>query len=186
VNTSLIDSFTVSPAGRLTAAPGSPFPAQSVGPFGSEFRPTDPGELYVSNAHAGAGNGTVSAFSDGVDGTLSSIGDSPYPDFQTAPCWVEITSDGRYLFTVNTASGSVSRYAINEDGTLSLIGSTPFRDGAGAIDARLSPDGQTLSVTGSSSHVVSTFAVSGGNLIELPSSPVALPAGGAPSGLVVL
>jgi hypothetical protein len=80
----------------------------------------------------------------------------------------------------------VSRYAINEDGTLSLIGSTPFRDGAGAIDARLSPDGQTLSVTGSSSHVVSTFAVSGGNLIELPSSPVALPAGGAPSGLVVL
>jgi len=43
-----------------------------------------------------------------------------------------------------------------------------------------------LSVTGGSAHVVSTFAVDGGNLTELSSSPVALPAGGAPTGLVVL
>ena len=58
VNSSLIDSFTVDAAGRLIAAPGSPFPAQAAGPFGSEFRPTTPDQLYVSNAHAGSGNGT--------------------------------------------------------------------------------------------------------------------------------
>ena len=40
--TSFIDSFRVGHDGRLTAAPGSPFPAQRIGPFGSEFRPTDP------------------------------------------------------------------------------------------------------------------------------------------------
>jgi hypothetical protein len=51
VGTSVIDSFTVGFGGRLTAAPGSPFPAQGLGPFGSEFRPTDPGQLFVSNAH---------------------------------------------------------------------------------------------------------------------------------------
>jgi 6-phosphogluconolactonase len=45
VGSSLIDSFRVGPDGRLTAAPGSPFPAQGLGPFGSEFRPTDPGQL---------------------------------------------------------------------------------------------------------------------------------------------
>jgi 6-phosphogluconolactonase len=39
VGTSLIDSFAVGHDGRLTAAPGSPFPAQGLGPFGSEFRP---------------------------------------------------------------------------------------------------------------------------------------------------
>ena len=51
-NTSLIDSFTVGSNGRLTAAAGSPFAAQSLGPIGSEFRPTDPSQLFVSNAHA--------------------------------------------------------------------------------------------------------------------------------------
>ena len=186
VNSSLIDSFTVDAAGRLTAAPGSPFPAQAAGPFGSEFRPTDPYELYVSNAHAGSGNGTVSAFQDGQDGTLTSIGNSPYPDLQTAPCWVEITHDGKYLFAINTASTNLSRYAINDDGSLTLLGSTAFNDGVGATDARLSPDGKTLSVVGGRSHLVSTFAVNGADLTELANSPVALPANGAPSGIVVL
>lgn len=186
VNPSLIDSFTVDAAGRLTAAPGSPFPAQGAGPFGSEFRPTNPTELYVSNAHDGADNGTVSAFVDGADGTLTSIGSSPYADFQTAPCWIEITHDGKFLFAINTASTNLSRYAINDDGSLTLLGSTAFNDGVGAIDARLSPDGSTLSVVGGRSHLVSTFAVNGGDLTELPSSPVALPAAGAPSGIVVI
>ena len=65
IGTSLIDSFTVGFDGRLTAAPGSPFTAQGLGPFGSEFRPTNPDQLFVSNAHnVGAGTGTISAFSD--------------------------------------------------------------------------------------------------------------------------
>ena len=186
VGPSLIDSFTVGADGRLTAAPGSPFAAQGVGPFGSEFRPTDPSELYVSNAHGGAGNGTVSAFSDGSDGTLTSIGSSPVADLQTAPCWVEITHDGQFLFTVNTGSGSISRYAIGSDGSLSLIGSTPISTAnAGAEDARLGPGGQTLWVVDTGARAISAFAVDGGNLSELSSSPTALPAGSAPFGIVV-
>ena len=184
--TSLIDSFTVRLDGRLTAAPGSPFPAQSLGPIGAEFRPTNPSELYVSNAHAGAGLGTVSAFHVGHRGVLTSIGDSPVPDFQTAPCWVEISHDGKYLFAVNTASTNLSSYAIGRDGALTLLGSTPFTNGVGAVDARLSPDGKFLSVTGGRGLVVSTFAVDGGRLTELTSSPVALPTGTSPTGLVVL
>lgn len=185
VNTQLIDSFTVSRSGRLTAAPGSPFPAQSQGPFGSEFRPTNPAQLFVTNAHAGTGAGTVSAFHDGFNGVLTSIGASPYPDEQTAPCWVEISHDGRYLFAVNTAAATISSFSINSDGSLVLLGSIPFRDGTGANDARISPDGRTLEVTGGSGHVLSSFAVRGGNLTEIASSPVALPADSAPSGLVV-
>ena len=68
VGTSQIDSFTVGGEGRLNAAPGSPFPAQGAGPFGSQFRPTNPDQLFVSNAHNGAGLGTVSAFSDAAGG----------------------------------------------------------------------------------------------------------------------
>ena len=69
---------------------------------------------------------------------------------------------------------------------LTLFGTFPFTNGAGAVDARLSPDGKTLSVTGGRGLVVSTFAVNGGTVTELPSSPVALPAGTSPTGLVVL
>ena len=109
VGTSLIDSFTVGSGGRLTAAPGSPFPAQGLGPFGSEFRPTNPDQLFVSNAHNTAtDSGTVSAFKDHRNGRLSPIKGSPFPDHQMAPCWVEITHDGQFLFTVNTASGTIS------------------------------------------------------------------------------
>ena len=185
-NTSLIDSFTVGFDGRLTAAAGSPYAAQSLGPIGAEFRPTNPDQLFVSNAHAGAGNGTVSAFHDSFRGVLTSIGDSPYPDLQTAPCWVEISHDGKYLFAVNTASGTVSSYSINRDGSLVLLSTATFTNGVNALDARLSPDGRFLSVIGGSSHELSTFSVDGGTLTELPSSPVALPADSSAAGLVVL
>ena len=46
VNTSLIDSFTLDGSGRPHAAHGSPFAAQGIGPFGSQFRPTNPDQLF--------------------------------------------------------------------------------------------------------------------------------------------
>src|ERR1022692_351287 len=49
VGTELIDSFSVGRNGRLTPASGSPFSAQGPGPFGSEFNPTNPEQLFVSN-----------------------------------------------------------------------------------------------------------------------------------------
>jgi 6-phosphogluconolactonase len=186
VGPSVIDSFTVGPNGLLTAAPDSPLAAQGLGPFGSEFRPTNPNQLFVSNAHnVGTGTGTISAFNDAQKGTLSSIGSSPFADLQTAPCWVEITPNGQFLFTVNTGSGEISRYSIARDGTLTLLGSTPVgaTGGVGAVDARLSPDGRTLYVDESRIGKVGEFAVNGGNLTELAGSPVALPAGATPAGV---
>ena len=187
VGTSLIDSFTVGFDGRLTAAPGSPFKAQDLGPFGSEFRPTDPDQLFVSNAHdPKPDSGTVSAFTDSPDGTLSSVTGSPFADGQMAPCWVEITPDGRFLFTVNTASGSISRYRIASDGALTLLSSTQVRGTkVGAVDARLSPDGRFLYLDESAVGKVAAFAVADGNLTELAASPFQLPAGAAPAGIVV-
>jgi 6-phosphogluconolactonase len=182
--TSQIDSFVVLPGGHLLAAKGSPFTGQGLGQLGAEFSPARPWQLFVSNAHNGTGLGTVSAYRDGFLGRLSPIGSSPFADGQTAPCWVEISHDGRYLFTVNTGSGNISSYAIHTGGSLALIGSTPIRGGGADIDARLSPDGKTLSVDGSGNHILSVFAVHGGTLTELPSSPTPMPAGGAPAGIV--
>jgi 6-phosphogluconolactonase (cycloisomerase 2 family) len=183
---STIASFHVGWDGRLIAAPGSPIAAQGPGPFGSEFNPTNPSQLFVSNAHGGEGNGTVSAFDVSPSGQLTSIGSSPFADLQTAPCWIEISHDGRFLFTVNTGSGEISSYAIDPAGSLVLLGSTPFGSaGAGAVDARLAPDGRTLLVNGSKADVIASFAVNGGTLTELASSPTPLPAGAVASGIVV-
>ena len=182
--TSQIDSFLVLPGGRLLAAPGSPFTGQGLGQLGAEFSPASPSELFVSNAHNGARLGTVSAYHDSLLGRLSPIGSSPYADGQTAPCWVEISHDGRYLFAVNTGSGSISSYAIDPGGSLTLVGSTPITGGGADIDARLSPDGRYLLVDGSGMHFISVFAVNGGSLTEVPSSPTPLPVGvTSPSGI---
>ncbi len=187
VGTSAIDSYRVGRNGRLTAAPGSPFTAQGLGPFGSQFRPTSRDQLFVTNAHNGAGLGTVSAFRDSVNGTLSPIGSSPFADLQTAPCWLVISHDGRYLFAVNTGSGSISRYSIAPGGALTLLGSTAVAGtgGIGAVDAGLSPDGRTLYLNESGARAVGTFAVNGGNLTELAGSPIPLPAGATPAGMAV-
>jgi 6-phosphogluconolactonase (cycloisomerase 2 family) len=194
INSSLIDSFAVSRHGLLTPAPGSPFPAQGFGPFGSKFRPTNAGQLYVSNAHNAAGGpapGTVSAFGVAGDGAFSSIGASPYAaGGQIATCWVEIAHDGRHLFGVNTGSNSVTSFSIATDGSLGVIGSTALHGSAanlGAVDARIDPGDQVLYVVERGVNAVAGLHLNAdGSLTELPASPTPLPAGSAALGIVVV
>jgi 6-phosphogluconolactonase len=181
VDSSLIDSFTLDRGGRPHAAPGSPYAAEGLGPFGSQFRPTDPDQLFVDNAHNGAGLGTVSAYTDLPDGTLSPIGASPFADFQTAPCWQVISPDGRYLYALDTGSGEISTYAIARDGTLTLLSNTPVSStpGVTGTDIALSPDGHTLYLNMAKVNGVGAFAVDGGTVTQLTSSPT--PASGSAS-----
>jgi 6-phosphogluconolactonase len=183
---SFIDSFRVGFFGRLIPAPDSPIPAQRIGPFGSAFRPT-PNQLFVSNAHDGAGLGSVSVYHVARNASLTAISGSPFADNQTAPCWVAITPDGKELFAINTGDSTISRYAIAGDGALSLLGSTPMNNPTGLrpFDAQVDPSGHFLYVVDAGAVAVSAFAINGGNLTELTSSPVAVPGGAAPFGLVV-
>lgn len=187
VTTSLIDSFAIGNTGLLTAAPGSPFAAQAAGPFGSAFRPTDQTQLYVSNAHAGTNAGSVSAYTVAADGTLTALAGSPYPDLQTAPCWLAISPDGLNLFAANTASDTISAYSIATDGSLTLLGSTALQGspGVGPFDLQLDPSGHFLYVVDTKLDAVSVLTVTGGTLTELASSPFALPAGATPFGLAI-
>jgi 6-phosphogluconolactonase (cycloisomerase 2 family) len=126
------------------------------------------------------------AFTDSAYGPLTPIGGSPFPNHQTAPCWIEISHDGRYLFAINTDSKSISSYSIANDGSLTLLETTPVNaPTALPADARLAPDGTTLWVVDSGGNTVSGFAVDGGTVTELPDSPTPGPAGAQPIGIVV-
>ena len=56
---------------------------------------------------------------------------------------------------------------------------------AGAVDARLSPDGGFLYADQSKTGAIAAFAVNGGHLTQLGTSPFPLPGGAAPAGIVV-
>ena len=178
---SLVNSYRVNWNGTLTAAPGSPFVAQGLGAFGSEFSPINPDQVFISNAHNGTGLGTVSAFDDSWSGTLSSIGASPFADLRTAPCWLVVSHDGRYLYALNTGDGTISGYSIAPGGTLTLIGSTPVSTAAtGTItgtDVTISDNDSTLYVNESVNGTVGAFALNNGTATQLPGSPYATPFG---------
>jgi len=184
---SYLDGFRIGSDGRLTAAPGSPFAAQRIGPFGSAFSPTHGNQLFVSNAHDGANAGSVSVYDVAPDGALNAISGSPFADLQTAPCWVAMSPDGHALFAVNTAVPSISRYSVAANGTLTLIGSTGFASPTGLrpFDAQVSPDGGFLYVVDAGVAKISAFAVDGTSLTELTGSPFSIPGGAAPFGMVV-
>jgi 6-phosphogluconolactonase len=184
---SFLDGFRIGADGRLTAAPGSPFAAQRIGPFGSAFSPVDDDRLFVSNAHDGPGAGSVSVYTVASNGALSAIAGSPFADNQTAPCWVAVSPDGSALFAINTGSSSISRYAIAGNGTLTLAGSTGMTAPTGLrpFDAAVSPDGAYLYVVDAGVAKISAFAVDGTTLTELAGSPMAIPGGAAPFGMVV-
>lgn len=190
VNTSLIDSFRLNRDERPHAAHGSPFAAQGVGPFGSEFRPTNPDQLFVANAHndvaAGTtGHGTISAFNDAPNGTLSPIAGSPFADFQTAPCWLVVSPDGEYVYALDTGSAYISSYAIAQDGTLTLLSNTPVSStpGVTGTDIALSAGGGTLYLNMARVNGVGEFAVHGGTVRQLPGSPVPASGSGSTVGI---
>jgi 6-phosphogluconolactonase len=181
---SVIYSYSISSGGLLTASPDSGLAAQGLGPFGSVFDPANPAKLFVSNAHNGTGLGTVSSYDVASDGTLTAIGASPFADDQTAPCWVAITPNGKYLFADNTGTPDVSSYAVNTDGSLTLIGSFPYKESPNPKPTDATVSGNHLYVTAGGGNEVVTFRiVSGGFLSELGSSPTELPVGATASGI---
>jgi 6-phosphogluconolactonase (cycloisomerase 2 family) len=131
------------------------------------------------------GLGTVSAFDDLHNGTLSPIGVSPFADFQTAPCWQVFSPDGRYLYAVDTGSADISSHAIAQDGRLTLSSSTPLSvtPGVTGTDIAISADGRSLYVNLSKTNGVAAFAVHAGTVTQLPSSPTPASGSGSTAGI---
>jgi 6-phosphogluconolactonase (cycloisomerase 2 family) len=86
-----------------------------------------------------AASNTMSSLTWTPNGSLRTI-TGALPDFQMAPCWVAVTSDGAWAFTTNAASGTISTYAVANNGILLLTSSIAAKIASPALDMALSGD----------------------------------------------
>lgn len=115
------------PAPTIVASPGPT-------PFGAEFDGS--GRYILSLANVGPGRAAVPDGSSVASLAFPSTGGAtvlsgPVPTTETAACWIEITPNGRWVYTTNTASGTITGFEIGPGGALT----------------RVTPDGRTA-VTG--------------------------------------
>jgi 6-phosphogluconolactonase (cycloisomerase 2 family) len=147
-------------------------------PFGFDIGHGD--VIIVSEAVGGApGAGLVSSYRLGDDGTLHTISPA-VPDFQSAPCWIVITHDGRFAYTTNTASNSVSGYIVRGGQiTLRDAGGVTASTDAAPIDAAIARgNGSYLYVLNGAAGTIQLFRIdSQGGLELLPGGAAGLPAG---------
>jgi 6-phosphogluconolactonase len=156
--TNNIDVFTVDNNG--VASGPMVFASAGQTPYGFAFGKRD--QVFVSDAFGGGPNaGAMTSYALARDGTLQVITDAA-PDNQTAPCWVVLTSDGRFAYTTNTASGNVSAYSVGFNGTLQLLqGGISANTGptSSPVDAAVSNDSRFLYVLTPGTHNVQAFAI---------------------------
>jgi len=162
--TNLLVTYTVDEQGVA----GSPnlFASAGVTPFGFAFAERD--HLLVSEASGGAeGETTLSSYSLAEDGTLTLLS-AAVPSFQSAACWAVVSTDGRFVYTTNTASNTVSGYQVDFEGDVSLLNSsgvTAHTD-AGPLDMVVSSDGRNLYTLNGVDHTINGFRMNAqGNLV---------------------
>ena len=142
-----LNTFPVSASGAAGA--GTAYDASSALPFGFAFDPINNNLVVSQVTELTPGAGQTGSY--GLSGgALKAI--STQPSGGTAPCWVVITKDGKFVFVVNTGGGapggsSVARYSLAADGTLTELGVNSQSSSEFAkTDAVLSKDDKYLYV----------------------------------------
>jgi 6-phosphogluconolactonase len=187
-NGNFIDVFGVKANGLTTAPTFTPSPVTDT--FGFVF--DSQGFLLVTQADNGAAVGTLSSYQILANGAAKAITNSLVTGTQIAPCWNAITSNGKYMYTVNTASASVTAIAVDSNtGALTLLNPVGFGGLAGLLPPGTGPTdaailgNEVLYVNVGGSGQIAAFTIEkSGALSELFLSPVGvLP--GHPNGLIV-
>ena len=170
-----IDVFMVLGDGRTSAPTFTPSPVTDT--LGFLF--TSKGFLVTTQADNGAAPGTVSSYQILNNGTAQSITNSLGTGTQVAPCWIAITANQKYMYTVNTGSATITALGLDsKTGTLTLLNPV----GGGGLAGILPPGtGPTdIAIEGSSvlyvnvggSGQIAAFTIGkGGSLDELFLSP---------------
>ena len=134
----------------------------------------------TTQANNGAPPGSVSSYQILKDGTAQSITNTLVTGTQLAPCWIAITANQKYIYTVNTASATITALGLDSaTGTLTLLNPVGGGGLAGILPAGTGPTdnailgSSVLYVNVGGSGQIAAFTIEkGGSLDELFLSPV--------------
>ena len=143
VGTSVIDKYSINFDG--TSSRDEEQTSFGNSPFAFAFDPRN--NLLVTEVHESAGivgQGAATSYQLNFRGDIDVISGS-VPDSQSAPCWLALTGDGRYAYTVNTASSNISGYRAESNGELSLLGNgITAKTGPAPLDIAFTRDSRYL------------------------------------------
>ncbi len=159
----------------IAGPPSAYTPDGLAGPYGFAF--DSAGQLFVTEAGASA----LSSYAVSPTGVRIVISASVV-NGQAGVCWVALTPDGRYAFTIDAHVAAVSSYAIAPNGSLTLINKTAATITAPALDASVSGDGRFLYVVDVGTNTIGAFLIWPGASLS-PIGSTSPPAGAAVGGL---
>jgi 6-phosphogluconolactonase len=187
-----IDTFVVGKKGK--AGPAVSHPSADGFPFGFAF--DNKGHLIVSNIKNPAGTdiGSVSTYK------VTNSGDVTWIDTKSSggvlPCWVVVTSDGRFTYVVNTGAGHptggpVNGFRVSASGKLTALSpaAASLPGEFARTDAALSRDSKYVYVLapsvgpGSPSHIDAYKRGANGKLTFIESTPAGANLGVGATGL---
>ncbi len=158
----------------LFGVAGSPktFTSAGAAPYGFAFDPR--GRLFVTEAAASA----LSSYRLSHAGAPSVISASVV-NGQQAACWVALTPDGHYAFTIDAHNPArISAYAIAPNGSLTLVnGAAAGEPTFPLLDAAVSGDGRFLYVVDVGANAIDAFRIGAGGSLTSIGSTTGLPAG---------
>lgn len=189
VATDSIDTFQVSASGAASTA--TAHDATTPFPFGFAFDPNDHLIMSQVTSLTVPGSGDTASYGVAASGALSPI--ATVATKGTAPCWVTVTSNGKFAYVVNTGGGAptgafTSQYKLSASGGLTLLGNTSVRPNEFALtDETLSSDSRYLYVlsTGATpaTHHIDEYRVGANGILTFIGQTPAFAVPGA-SGLV--
>ena len=80
----------------------------------------------------------------------------------TAPCWVIVTTDGKFAYATNTGTSSIAEFRVSADGKLSALAGSPKAVDAGSIPLDLDQvDGRLVYTLETGKGVIGAFLIGG-------------------------
>jgi 6-phosphogluconolactonase len=166
--TNSVDAFHVQIGGTL--APIVVNPSAGPGAFAVTFTPGGTALVAETGPAGGTNASAISSYSVQPNGKLSDVSTS-VPTLAAATCWLEVTPNGKFVYTSNAGSGSVSGFAIGANGALTPVSGTIVATnptGSTNLDLAITADGKFLYTLNSGTGTVSIFAInSDGTLTNL-------------------
>jgi trimeric autotransporter adhesin len=164
-----IAGFQVDPnAGTLTPLSTPTFTNSLSGPYYMAWDPTGT-YLYVANNYVASGaNPTVSSFTLGANGALTSLTTTTVTG-ATAPLNVAVTPNGSYLYALDGVGGLYGFTLSSGTPSSTLISGSPYATGSAPTGIAIDPTSSLLAVDNSAGGIY-IFTIGTGGVLTAPSN----------------